>query len=106
MIVFFAKAVEPDDIRMQQPLEGLDLLLEALAKAGIVGQMARQHLYCGSFARFAVPAGIYRPHAAAAKELIELVRTEPFEGHGGLLLRQRCEERFRFHDCSRRDSVS
>ena len=40
MPVFLAEAVELHDVRVQEPLERFDLLLESFAKAGIVGEVA------------------------------------------------------------------
>ena len=81
MAIFFAKAVKLDDVGVQEPFERFDFLLEAFAKALVVGQVPRQHLDGRPLARFAMLADIHRAHAAAAEELFELVGAKAFERH-------------------------
>ena len=79
--VVLAVARKLHDVRVRQPLERFDLDLEPLAEGLVVGQVAGEHLHRGPLARLFVQADIDRPHAAAAEDFFELVRSELFEGH-------------------------
>ena len=73
LVILLAKREQPDDSGMTKILEGIDLGIEPLPYAGVVGEVRSEHLHGDRFAGGRVNRLVHRPHAAAAEPELDLI---------------------------------
>ena len=79
--LFFAIAVQADDVRMPELFQRLDLGLKADAKAFVGGQLRRQHLDGRGVARDGVDAFVNGAHSPLPQLFAEAVGTQLLNLH-------------------------